>query len=516
MTRREFVLRVAQAGGATASAVTALGLMPSSPPPRPAVQPHLGNGQHVVILGAGMAGMAAAYELQKSGYTCTVLEAQGRPGGRCWTVRRGTTAAETDGPTQTAHFGSRRYMNAGPARIPQHHETTIAYCREFNLALNVFNNDNESAYYYLDGEGALANRPVRAREVETDLKGYAAELLAKAVNQDALDVPLTSEDKERLVDYLRREGGLSPDLFYDGSTRRGYAIPPGAGYQEGEMDDPYDLAALIRTGFGDAYSDAYAFNQQPTMFEPVGGMDRLAHAFADRLDSVITYHARVDGIHKTPSGVRVTYRDRHDEPHDVAGEYCICTIPLSVLKDIPADFSPPMSEAIRAIDYAATGKIGLQFARRFWEEDDHIFGGVTRTNMDITQIWYPCHDYFADKGVLIGYYNFGETAEAMADLDLAAREEQALAQGRKIHPQYEQEFETSFSVAWHKLPFQRGGWATYTEETRTAYYPTLIEPDGPIYLAGDHTSYLTGWMAGAFESAHRVVDALHTRVVSTN
>lgn len=516
MTRREFILRVARAGGAAASAVTALGLLPSSPPPRPAARPHVGKGQHVVILGAGMAGMAAAYELQRSGYTCTVLEAQGRPGGRCWTVRRGTTAAEIDGPQQMARFDSGRYMNAGPARIPQHHETTMAYCREFGLALNVFNNDNESAYYYLDGEGPLANRSIRAREVETDLKGYAAELLAKAIHQDALDMPLSAEDKERLIDYLRREGGLSPDLFYEGSTRRGYAKPPGAGYQKGEMDDPYDLAALIHSGFGDAYSDAYAFNQQPTMFEPVGGMDRLAYAFADRLDGIITYHARVDGIRKTPGGVHVTYRDRHDKPHAVAGDYCICTIPLSVLKDIPADFAPPMREAIHAVDYASTGKIGLQFARRFWEEDDHIFGGVTRTNMDITQIWYPCHDYFAGKGVLVGYYNFGETADTMADLDLETREARALEQGRKIHPQYEQEFETGFSVAWHKLPFHRGGWARYTEATREKHYPTLIEPDGPIYLAGDHTSYLTGWMAGAFESAHRVVDALHTRVVSAN
>lgn len=254
--------------------------MPSAPPPRPAVQPHVGNGQHVVILGAGMAGMAAAYELQRSGYTCTVLEAQGRPGGRCWTVRRGTTAAEVDGPGQMAYFDSGRYMNAGPARIPQHHETTIAYCREFGLALNVVNNDNESAYYYLDGEGPLADRPIRAREVETDLKG--------------------------------------------------------------------------------------------------------------------------------------------------------------------------------------------------------------------------------------------ETADAMADLDLDERQARALEQGGKIHPQYEHEFETSFSVAWHKLPFHRGGWARYTEETRATHYPTLVEPDGPIYLAGDHTSYLTGWMAGAFESAHRVVDALHARVVSAN
>ncbi len=516
MTRREFILRVARQGGAVAGVLTALGHLPSPPRRTPTVRRGDGEGQHVVILGAGLAGMAAAYELRKGGYRCTVLEARDRPGGRCWTVRGGSTATERGGSAQTAHFDPGLYMNAGPARIPQHHEATIDYCRAFNIELNVFNNDNESAYYYLEGEGELAHRPLRARAVENDLRGYTAELLAKALDQDRLDAPLSEEDAEHLIDYLRREGGLSPDLFYKGSTRRGYTTPPGAGLQKGEMAEPYDLEALIRCGFGDEYSDAYAFNQQPTMFEPVGGMDRLAYAFADRLSDVITYGARVEGIHKTPGGVRITYRDADEQPQAIEGDYCICTLPLPVLTDLSTDFSPRMQAAIEAIDYASTGKIGLQFSRRFWEEDDQIFGGVTRTNMDITQIWYPCHNYLAAKGVLVGYYNFGETAEAMADRSLAGRRERALAQGQKIHPQYAECFETDFSVAWHKLPFSRGGWAQYTEETRKKYYPRLVEPDGPIYLAGDHTSYLTGWMAGAFESAHRAVDAIQTRVVSAN
>jgi monoamine oxidase len=515
MTRREFIWNVARAGGSAVAAMSALGLR--APAPSTPLPDRKGDGgdQHVLILGAGVAGLAAAYELQKFGYRCTVLEARDRPGGRCWTVRGGDTSDEVDGPTQTAAFDDGQYMNAGPARIPQHHTATMDYCRELGIELEVFINDNESAYYYIEGDGALADRRVRAREVEADLHGYTSELLAKSIKQDQLDTPLTAEDEERLLRYLRERGGLSEDLLYDGSSRRGYTTKPGAGTQEGDVADPHTLKALIHSGFGDAYSDAYSFNQQPTMFEPVGGMDRIPMALAERVGASITYGAEVDGLYKQPDGdVEVTYRDADDRPQTVTGAHCICTLPLPVLRSIPNNLSPDMQEAVEAVDYAQTGKIGLQCARRFWEEDDDIYGGVSRTNMDITQIWYPCHDYFAQKGVLVGYYNFGDTAAQVGALGAKEREQLALRQGRNIHPQYDDTVETSFSVAWHKIRYQRGGWAHYTEDTRETYYPRLIEPDGPVHLAGDHVSYLPGWMNGAFKSAHRAVHRIHARTAS--
>jgi monoamine oxidase len=173
-----------------------------------------------------------------------------------------------------------------------------------------------------------------------------------------------------------------------------------------------------------------------------------------------------------------------------------------------------MQTAIRAVEYMPTGKIGLQFSRRFWEEEDQIFGGITRTNMDITQIWYPAAGFLAQKGILLGAYNFGGDALQLGSLSPAEREAHILKQGRKIHPQYDDTFETSFSVFWHRVPYSQGGWAIYSQATRDQFYPTLNEPDGPIYLAGEHLSYLTGWMAGALESAQNVVTALHERVLS--
>lgn len=85
----------------------------------------------------------------------------------------------------------------------------------------------------------------------------------------------------------------------------------------------------------------------------------------------------------------------------------------------------------------------------------------------------------------------------------------ALDQGSKIHPQYRSHFENGVSLFWPKIPYNLGGWASYTTAVRNQYYPRLNEPDGNIYLAGEHLSYLTGWMAGSFESARLVTSKIN-------
>ena len=101
----------------------------------------------MVVLGAGIAGLTAAYELGKAGYDCVVLEASSRPGGRNWTVRGGTTERDLDGHVQTARFGKGQYLNAGPARIAQW-MVTMDYCRELGVAIEPLANQNASSYIY--------------------------------------------------------------------------------------------------------------------------------------------------------------------------------------------------------------------------------------------------------------------------------------------------------------------------------------------------------------------------------
>ena len=512
VTRRKFLTSSAKVA-ASYPAMLALGML--KPAPAHAFNYEgSGTGKHVLILGAGLAGMSTAYELIKLGYKCTILEARNRAGGRCWSIRNGSTHIETDQQQQTASFDNGLYFNAGPSRIPHHHELTMHYCRELSVPIQVYNNINEATYYFSEGKGPLSNKKIRVREIHNDVRGYTSELLAKAVDQGKVDTALTKEDAQKVIEYLRAEGGLDIDKLYKASDRRGYIEHPGAGEKVGKIADPLKLADIIESGLlsPDFYNvNEYVYELQMTMFQAIGGMDTIAKALENKLPGTIHFDAQVTNIQNEANGVKVIYKDKTTEK-SITADLCVCTIPLPVLSNIQHNFSSDVSRAIDFVPYINTGKIGLQFKRRFWEEDENIFGGITHTNNDLTQIFYPSYDYLDKKGILIGYYNFNDKAKRVAELSYKQREQLALEKGRLIHPQYDKEFEKSFSVSWHKTPYSLGGWALYTSETRKNLYAPLSKPDKNVYFAGEHMTYLNAWMAGAFESARKTVTDIHARV----
>jgi monoamine oxidase len=498
LTRRQFLTRAAAAGGVSLAyeGMTGLGLLAEPTQTRFDLSGRV-TGVRVVILGAGLAGMTVAYELGKVGYDCRVLEARARPGGRVLTVRRGT-ASEEDGPSQTAAFDEGLYFNAGPMRISHHHDLTLAYCRELQVPVETFVPDCESAYL-VQTMGPLAGRPVRLREARADFDGYIAELLSKALSQAQLDQPLNTEDRDRLLTYLRRLGALDQQRQYRGSLRRGLD-------DQGRPSVPLALRDVL--GIPDFYVQTDWFSQ-PTMMQVVGGMDRLPAALAARLGNRIVYRAAVREIRQSERGVWVIYADADGRPRRVDGDYCVTTIPLPVLSGIQKDLSQPVQSAISAARYDGAGKIGLQFKRRFWEQDDEIYGGRSWTDQEIGQIIYPSHGFNGSKGVLVGYYlDFGGT---MRERPPDERQRLALEQGARIHPQYTTEFQTAFSVSWPRVPWNLGSWRS---ESRTALeaLAALRQPDGRVHFAGDYMTDMSSWMQGAFESAREVAMAIHTRV----
>ncbi|MGE5245465.1 MAG: flavin monoamine oxidase family protein [Betaproteobacteria bacterium] len=516
MKRRLFLELVGRAGGAAAvhSAMRALDLQAPADAPPFAPAGRAPAGARVLVLGAGLAGLTAAYELQKLGYTCEVLEARGRPGGRACTIRRGVVSEEVP-PTggQVCAFDEGLYLNPGPMRIPNSHSVTLHYCRELDVPLEMFTTLNEAAYVHSGRAAGGATAKLRLRELRTDWRGATAELLAKAVSQDALDADLTGDDKARLLDWLRVDGDLDGALRYRGSARRGYRQLPDAGDAPGLVDDPLTLAELLRTTYSGAITTTELWYQTP-MFQPVGGMDRLPRALAARVRNV-KLGAEILAIEQPAGRVRVRYRNG-DGVRETEAPYAICTLPLPILCGLPVDMAPETRAAIADVRYASVGKMGLQFKRRFWEEDEGIYSGVTSTDLEITQIVYPSCGYHSRKGVLVGYYQNSKTqpqfAIAMGRRSPADRLAVALEQGARIHPQYPHEFETAFSVAWENVKYSRGGWAIWTDETRKgAAYRALCRPDRRLHFAGDHVSYTTSWMQGAFQSGRAAAAAVHAR-----
>lgn len=510
LTRRLFLERLTGTAGAamTYEAMAAIGLLPVPANAAPFELRGRGTGTSVVVLGGGLAGMSTAYELGKLGYDCRVLEARMRPGGRCHTIRRGTASEET-GSTQVSAFDEGLYYNPGPMRIPHHHQITLGYCRELGVPVEVFVNENEASYLYQTKSKTLGGKKLRQREVRADMGGYAAELLSKAIALHALDEPLTQSDRDALLEYLRRAGALDDKASYKGSARRGYLTAPGAGDTPGAPSSPLPLDQLLESKTGLYLQQE--FLTQSTMFQVVGGTDRLAAGFAARLGNRIAYGAEIREIRQREDEVAVSYI-QNGKAHEVTAAYAVCALPLPILAALPvADFEPELKTAIAAVQYSSAGKIGLQFSRRFWEEDDSIFGGISRTDQEIAQIVYPSTAYLGRKGVLIGYYQNGANAAAMARRTPAERQECALTQGEMIHPQYRKHFENAFSVSWQNVPWSRGGWAQFSPEARKTAYPLFLKPAGRVYFAGDHVSYLSGWMAGALESGQRVAEAIHSR-----
>jgi monoamine oxidase len=540
LRRREFLTRVGMAGGAGAlyGTMDALGLVASPanapaawakeraawrPPARSDFTLRGRGAGSVVVLGAGMAGLVTAYELGKAGYRCTILEARERPGGRNWTVRGGTEETEIGGAPQRSRFSDGQYLNAGPARLAQH-MVTLDYCRELGVPVEVFTNANADGYYFNEGAGSLSSTRIRHRTGKADVYGYVSELLAKATDQGALDGYLTAEDKERLIAFLRNFGAIGPrnagdpaaSFEYTGTSRRGYAVDPGAGTQSGEvLGPPPGLAEVLQSGIGSYFSFEFGWDQAMLMFQPVGGMDRIPYALAKAIRAQggrIVYGAPVTEISNTGDGVRVVYDEgRRERAH--TADFAVSALPPQILTRIPGNLSQGTRDALAYAVPVATGKIGLEYRRRFWEEDEKLFGGITNTNMDLSTIWYPSYGYLGDRGTIVGYYNFGANAVSYGDLSPAARAARAVAQGRKIHGDpYADELRSSFSVAWQKIRYSEGGWVSWPSRT-SGQYDRLLEPEGNVYFAGDHLSYYIAWQAGAIESARKVVMQIHDRVL---
>ncbi|MFH5923179.1 NAD(P)/FAD-dependent oxidoreductase [Roseomonas xinghualingensis] len=522
-SRRALLARIgAVAGGAAMYQVmSALGVAAESAYASPIKLEGDPRGATVVILGAGLAGMVAAMELRKAGYRVQVLEYSDRPGGRCWSLRGGDRYTELGGETQTVSFDQDLYFNPGPWRIPYNHHAVLDYCKRLGVALEPFVQVNYNTL--LHGRNAFGGRPQRYREINADYQGGIAELLAKATRQGKLDEMVSGQDQEILLESLRAWGALNADMTYAKSLltsdRRGFARDPGGGLAARPVpSEPVALKDVLSSRLWSFLVAGSLYEFQTTMFQPVGGMDMIAKAMAREVDGLIRYNAKVTAIRQDDRGVMVTVQDaqRGDAPQEqVRADWCVCTIPLSVLSQIEMNVGGPMAAAIAAVPYAASAKVGLQFKRRFWEQDEHIYGGISYTDLPIRMISYPSASYgAAGKGVLLGAYTFGPYAYEFTALPAAERVRRAVEWGATLHPQYRDEFDGGVSVGWHRVPGALGCNGMWTDAKRAEHYDNLCALDGRIVLAGEHASYIPAWQEGTILSSLNAISRLHHRVVT--
>lgn len=504
LTRRHFLNLVGAAGGSTAIYQTslAMGLMQETGA-RADVDLKRADpdAKTVVILGAGISGLTVAYELQRAGYDCTILEASHRAGGRNLTLRHGDRVDEM-GYSQVCNFDAdpEMYFNAGPARLPGHHHRAMHYLRELQVPLQIKANTNRNAWIH--DEALHDGEPVRYKEYVSDARGFLSELLHKAVDQNKFDEPLSEEDQVRLRDMAQVFGDLDADGNYLGSGRAGYAT--GGFLTKGKTKTPISFDALLnsnfwRFGIAMAESDDWA---EPLM-EVKGGMDNIVKAFVRELENKPTLHAQVQAIRNRDDGIDVYYHHK-GERKKIAADHCFNCIPVHFMAGIPNNLSPGYMEAINAFDRGNFFKIGFQMSERFWEREG-IYGGMTNTTQRINQIWYPSHGIHSKKGVVLGAYAYMEQSSFFERMTPEERLTFAAQAGDKIHEGYSGFIEAGVSIPWGRMNHMMGCGAQLSDSDREKYLPILRKPDGRHYMIGDQISYHPSWQEGAFASAENAL-----------
>ncbi|MBT8079609.1 MAG: FAD-dependent oxidoreductase [Gammaproteobacteria bacterium] len=515
VSRRRFLGLVGAAGGATAvyQASRAMGLLPDTGKPallQLARAPKSGN--KVVILGAGLTGLTIAYELERAGYDCTIVEASHRVGGRILTLRHGDKIDEM-GYDSVCRFDDEPhlYFNCGAARIAGHHHRVLHYCRELGVPLEIMANDNAEAYTH--DPDAFGGRPVRIREFRTDARGFLSELLYKAVDRNEFDKPLSEQDRLNMLEFARAYGELNEEARYKGSKRAGFGQGTDGFASLGLLKDPMDLSELLNSSF---WRHSMHFNEDENwaapLMTPTGGMDKIPQAFAREIQSPITLNAQVQAIRLRDSGVEVAYNHR-GKRHQIRADYCFNNIPAHFVAGIDNNFPETYAKTIAGMYRNNFGKIGLQMKSRFWEREN-IYGGITFTRQRINQIWYPSHGIHRQKGVVLGCYAFGRDQTAFFErMTPQERIRFAGAAGDKIHNGYSEQIDTGVSVMWGRMKHMMGCGSTFrSPEEWEKLFPIVQNPQGRHYMVGDQVSYHPTWQEGAFSSAEFALQHLDQRV----
>lgn len=516
LTRRKFITQLAAISGIGVAflSMQALGLASTVfAQPAPILPARLGHGSHVIILGAGIAGLVMAYRLERAGFSVTLVEARHRTGGRTWTLRRGGKVEMIGATEHAVAFSEGMYFNAGPARIPSHHQGLLSYCKVLGVPLEVEVNFSDSAL--LQSDDVFGGKPIQERQAINDFRGHIAELLSKAIDRHALDRELTPDDRERLVAFLRDYGDLSKDNLYQGTERAGYKVLPGPYDQVGVRRDPLSLRDLLHdTDLTHMMYDDM-IDMQATMFQPVGGMDRIPAAFHRSIRSPILLGAEVSGIHQSADKVEIIYLDRSNgHTHKLSADYVVCTIPLPVLASIDTNFSPQVKQAIAGAKYDHAAKVAFE-APRFWEAEQ-IYGGLSFGGPATGSVWYPSTGYQSARGIILGAYIAGKPAEAFESLPIAKQIDMARSAVDKLHPGHGSDLSAPVAVDWSRIPYNLGPWIHWSDSlSDTNAYRLLNQPEGRVYFSGAHLSQLPSWQEGAVLAAHRTIALIAGRVAAT-
>jgi len=487
MKRRDFLKQTALAAGFALSAREASAFA-ADPRALKATDGRLelkGKPKKVVVIGAGVAGLAAAYELTEAGHDVTVLEARGRAGGRVETMRE--------------KFSDGLYAEAGAMNVYDTHDWTLKYVKLFGLTLAPSAPSALASVVYLRGrrliskQGQTLDYPLglTAEEKKLGRRGmWEKYVLPGAKEVGDYDAPgwpndaLLKYDRMTFTEYLRARGASA-----DAATLLGLGALGAFGDGAGTVSA---LVLLREIAHRSRLKQNYYIR---------GGTDLLPRAFAAKLSERIRYGAPVVGMEQDSDGVRVAYLHAGAR-ESLAAERVVCTVPFSVLRRIKVspDFTREKRRAVEEMPYTSVARAYLQTSSKFWLEEG--LTGTATTDLSNMLVFDGAPGQTPRRGIIEAYFA-GPQARRLTAMREGERVLSTLALMEKVHPRVRREFEVGATKCWDEDEWARGAYAWYRPGQMASLLPHVARAEGRIHFAGEHASSTFGWMQGAIESGNR-------------
>lgn len=423
-------------------------------------------GSSAIVAGAGLAGLAAAWQLRAWGCTVRVLEARERIGGRVWTVRDG--------------FVEGQHAEAGADLIDEDQHTIRAFADRFGLTTVRILKDGFAAYR-LDDDGVRAlRRGPRGweelyRRLADDVRAY------RDAGRDWTSPAAAQIGRRSLAQWLDDVGG-GPALRSMLTSLRGFFVA-----------DPEDLSVL-------ALVDQLSHGGADGLYRLADGNDGLPVALARRVPVELGHAVRV--VRDDGARVTVAFTDRRGRSGEASADFVVLALPTPLLRDVALLPALPerQAEAIARLRHGPATKASLQFERRFWRE--HGRPSAVGSDMPHGAVWDANEQQPGSAGILTLLAGGGASAllsRRLAEdgVDAVRRDlawlgaEEAAVVGRHV-------------VRWEDERWSRGAYAAFDAGFAPALRPWLARPHGRIAFAGEHTSLRwQGYMNGALESGLR-------------
>ena len=496
LKRRDF-LRAAAVGSLAAGVGTLAGCSDESTSPKP-------KGPRIAIIGAGLAGLATALELQASGFDhLVVLEARDEVGGRVRTLRNHFSGLRAElGATWfvDTHAALQRWVHRYrlPLIAARSAEDSASLRYRYFVRGHSMDVGSEDVDVRFEGQSATAPFMLPPEEEEAGLFGLRARYIEPAIEAyrslDPMGPEARAIDARNLGEHLRSLGASEEAIEF---MRLGL-------YDDwGDGADAVSALLVLRDG-SMLPNSALGYRRLE------GGSDRLPKAMADDLrkrlgDEALRLGRPLQAI--VPESDRVRLRVGDGGAEEIVADRVVCTLPFSVLRSIEGieSFSAPTRRAIKSLSYTSILRTSFQTESRFWR-DAGVFGDSI-TDLDVQAVFESSVHQPGRAGILQSY-TAGARARALAALSPRERRARIVGDIERIHPGFGASIRGEHTMDWDADPHARGAFAWFRPGQLCELSPLLGQAEGRVHFAGEHCSPCPGWMEGALMSADRVVEEI--------